>query len=177
MATSYYVQLLLLVLASLLFLPALCAVDFGYCNKNGYDYGNFTSVEISPNPVGPEDEYLSITVSGYASKQMNNVTIELYGKSKKPSDLLGAYYICKVGNACVIRSSLCSRGDCTIEAGTKFVLPISDLPVGDLEDGYKYLVSVLEDDLINSSDYNEKLLERMCVEFAVPVSAPTLDSA
>lgn len=35
--------------------------------ENGYDYGNFSRVEISPNPVGPEDNYLDITVSGYAS--------------------------------------------------------------------------------------------------------------
>lgn len=35
--------------------------------ENGYDYGNFSRVEISPNPVGPEDSYLDITVSGYAS--------------------------------------------------------------------------------------------------------------
>lgn len=35
--------------------------------ENGYDYGNFSRVEISPNPVGPEDNYLNITVSGYAS--------------------------------------------------------------------------------------------------------------
>ncbi|CAH8354333.1 unnamed protein product [Eruca vesicaria subsp. sativa] len=131
MATSY-VQLLL-ILASLLFLQALSAVDFGYCNKNGYDYGNFSRVEISPNPVGPEDNYLNITVSGYASKQMNNVTIEVYAKSKNTNDLLGVYYICKVGNACVIKSGLCFSPECAIEAGTKFVLPISKVQVDDLE--------------------------------------------
>ncbi|KAJ0247075.1 MD-2-related lipid-recognition domain-containing protein [Hirschfeldia incana] len=176
MATSY-VQLLLLVLASLLFLPALFAVDFGYCNKNGYDYGNFSRVEISPNPVGPEDFYLNITVSGYASKQMNNVTIEVYAKSKKSTDRLGEYSICKMGGACVIKSGWCFTTDCSIEAGTKFVLPISEVIVGDLEDDFKCVVSLLEDDLVNSRDYDEKLIERMCVEFVVPVTASTLDSA
>ncbi|CAF1710723.1 hypothetical protein Bca4012_007339 [Brassica carinata] len=176
MATSY-VQLLLLVLASLLFLRALCAVDFGYCNKNGYDYGNFSRVEISPNPVGPEDNYLNITVSGYASKQMNNVTIEVYAKSKKTTDLLGGYSICKVGNACVIRSGLCFSPECSIEARTKFVLPIPKVQVDDLEDDFKYVVSLLEDDLVNSSDYDEKFIERMCVDFVVPMSDSTLDSA
>ncbi|KAL0791011.1 hypothetical protein Bca101_007257 [Brassica carinata] len=135
MATSY-VQLLLLVLASLLFLRALCAVDFGYCNKNGYDYGNFSRVEISPNPVGPEDNYLNITVSGYASTP-----------------------------------------ECSIEARTKFVLPIPKVQVDDLEDDFKYVVSLLEDDLVNSSDYDEKFIERMCVDFVVPMSDSTLDSA
>ncbi|RID72858.1 hypothetical protein BRARA_B00038 [Brassica rapa] len=66
MAISY-VQPLLLLLGSLFFLPALRAVNFEYCNKSGYDFGNVTHVNISPNPVGPDVGELSITVIGYAS--------------------------------------------------------------------------------------------------------------
>lgn len=69
----------------------------------------------------------------YTGKQMNNVTIEVHAKSNETNDLLGVFYICKVGNACVIKSGLCFSPECAIEAGTKFVLPIPKVPVDDLE--------------------------------------------
>lgn len=69
----------------------------------------------------------------YTGKQMNNVTIEVYAKSNKTTDRLGEYSICKMGGACVIKSGWCFTTDCPIEAGTKFVLPLSKVQVDDLE--------------------------------------------
>ncbi|ESQ40118.1 hypothetical protein EUTSA_v10014916mg [Eutrema salsugineum] len=153
MAVSH-VQPMLILLVSLFSLPALRAVDFEYCNKSGYDFGNVTHVEISPNPIGPEDFELSITVFGYAKKSIDSGSIEVYAKSEKVTDLL-------------------RRQACVIEAGTNFVLPLSEVPKDVLEGEYKYVVALLDKDVGNS----EEPAERMCVDFSLPTSVLTLVSA
>ncbi|CAH8331588.1 unnamed protein product [Eruca vesicaria subsp. sativa] len=62
MAISPFKPMLLL-LASLFFLPPSHAVHFQYCRGSGYDYGNITRVDISPNRVEGSDEP-TITFSG-----------------------------------------------------------------------------------------------------------------
>lgn len=84
---------------------------------------------------------------------MNNVTIEVYAKSKKTTDLLGGYSICKVGNACVIRSGLCFSPECPIEARTKFVLPIPKVQVDDLEVLFLILIFFFEKGRLNFNTY------------------------
>ncbi|KAH0895411.1 MD-2-related lipid-recognition protein 3 [Brassica rapa] len=153
MAISY-VQPLLLLLGSLFFLPALRAVNFEYCNKSGYDFGNVTHVNISPNPVGPDVGELSITVIGYAKESIHTGSIEVYAKSENITDLL-------------------RKQPCTIESGTKFVLPLSEVPKDILEGNYKYGVSLLDEKVGDSKEAKV----RMCVDFDLPTSSSTLSSA
>ncbi|CAG7891093.1 unnamed protein product [Brassica rapa] len=153
MAISY-VQPLLLLLGSLFFLPALRAVNFKYCNKSGYDFGNVTHVNISPNPVGPDVGELNITVIGYAKESIHTGSIEVYAKSENITDLL-------------------RKQPCTIESGTKFVLPLSEVPKDILEGDYKYVVSLLDEKVGDSKEAKV----RMCVDFDLPTSSSTLSSA
>ncbi|CAN6991480.1 unnamed protein product [Brassica oleracea var. botrytis] len=152
MAISYVQPLLLLV--SLFFLPALHAVNFEYCNKSGYDFGNVTHVNISPNPVGPDVGELSITVIGHAKESIHAGSIEVYAKSENITDLL-------------------RKQPCTIESGTKFVLPLSEVPKDILEGDYKYVVSLLDKKVGDSKEAKV----RMCVDFDLPTSSSTLSSA
>uniref|UniRef100_A0A1J3CUK1 MD-2-related lipid-recognition domain-containing protein n=1 Tax=Noccaea caerulescens TaxID=107243 RepID=A0A1J3CUK1_NOCCA len=153
MKISHFQPLLLLLASSLFFLPALRAVDFKYCNKSGYDFGNVSRVEISPNPIEPADYELSITVSGYASKSIDGGSIEVYAKSENITDLL--------------RRSPISP----IKAGTKFEFPLSEVPKDILEGEYKYVIALLDD---NVGDPEKPIL---CVDFDLPTSAPTLVSS
>ncbi|CAH2074533.1 unnamed protein product [Thlaspi arvense] len=150
MAISH-VQPLLLLIGSLFFLPALRAVSFEYCNASGYDFGNVTDVEISPNPIGPNDFELSITVLGFASKSIDSGSVEVHARSENITDLL-------------------RRDAFAIEAGTSFVLPLPEVPLDILEGDFKYVVSVLDKDV---GDSKEPIV-RICVDFDLPISAPTL---
>ncbi|VVB12907.1 unnamed protein product [Arabis nemorensis] len=160
MAISH-IQPLFLLLASLFFLPALRAVDFEYCNKNGYDFGKVTSVEISPNPIGPEDYELSITVFGVAKESIGKGVIDVYAKSENITDLLGRFDLCAMGVPC------------PIEAGSKFVLPLHEVPKDVLEGDYKYVVALLDEVVKDSAEPPA----RMCVDFDLPTSVLTLVSA
>ncbi|CAH8338205.1 unnamed protein product [Eruca vesicaria subsp. sativa] len=160
MAISH-VQPMLLLLGSLFFLPSLRAVNFEYCNKSGYDFGNVTHVEISPNPVGPDDGELSVTVFGYAKESIHAGSIEVYAKSENITDLLRQYNLCVVGEVCAI------------ESGTKFVLPLSQIPKDILEGDYKYVVSLLDEKFGDSKE----AAVRMCVDFDLPTSSSTMASA
>ncbi|CAH2058447.1 unnamed protein product [Thlaspi arvense] len=75
MAISY-VQPLLLLLASLFFLPAFGGlIDFQYCNKKGYNFGNITRVEVSPE----DTQYLIVQGSTSSkSKMLYSEALELF---------------------------------------------------------------------------------------------------
>ncbi|XP_018463951.1 MD-2-related lipid-recognition protein 3 [Raphanus sativus] len=160
MAISH-VQPLLLLLGSLFFLPALRAINFEYCNKSGYDFGTVTRVEISPNPVGPNDGELSIAVFGHAKESIHAGSIEVYAKSENITDLLRQSTLCVVSEACAI------------ESGTNFVLPLPGVPKEILEGDYKYVVSLLDEKVGDSKEATV----RMCVDFSLPTSSSILASA
>ncbi|KAG2285675.1 hypothetical protein Bca52824_045279 [Brassica carinata] len=71
MAISTF-QPMLLLLASLFFLPPMHAVHFQYCREEGYVYGNITRVDISPYRVEGSDEP-TITFSGFANNSSTNI--------------------------------------------------------------------------------------------------------
>ncbi|CAE6015064.1 unnamed protein product [Arabidopsis arenosa] len=116
------VQPLLLLVASLFFLPALHgAIDFEYCGKNGNDYGNVNRIEISQNPsVGPEESSsLTIYVYGSASKNITVGTlVYVTFKDGEFTGLLKTYNLCDV--------SACNT-EAEIEAGTNFLLTLPEV--------------------------------------------------
>ncbi|CAH2060369.1 unnamed protein product [Thlaspi arvense] len=156
MAISH-VQPVLLLLASLFFIPALHALDFEYCNKSGYEFGNVSSVEISPNPVDLDDEP-NITVSGYANQGIDYGSIEVHVTAGDVTHLMRRYFLCVVGDSCAI------------EAGTNFVLPLTEIPVDYTEGAAKYVYSIrlIDDDV---KDAEESIL-KLCVQFELPLIDP-----
>ncbi|CAF2164750.1 hypothetical protein BRARA_G01339 [Brassica rapa] len=153
---------LLLLLASLFFLPALGAIDFEYCNKSGYDFFNVSRVEVSPNPVELE-EYPTIRVFGYANKSMDDGTVEVKVTAGGTTQTMASYSLCVVGF------------ECAIAAGTNFELVLAEVPLEYIEGVSKYVYSVhLTDDDVGES---EEPILRMCVAFEIPTVDLALASA
>ncbi|KAF2605001.1 hypothetical protein F2Q70_00025634 [Brassica cretica] len=153
---------LLLLLASLFFLPALGAIDFEYCNKSGYDFFNVSRVEVSPNPVELE-EYPTIRVFGYANKSMYDGTVEVKVTAGGTTQTMASYSLCVVGF------------ECAIVAGTNFELVLAEVPLEYIEGVSKYVYSVhLTDDDVGES---EEPILKMCVAFEIPTVDLTMASA
>ncbi|KAG7572650.1 MD-2-related lipid-recognition domain [Arabidopsis suecica] len=160
------VQPLLLLVASLFFLPALHgAIDFEYCGKNGNDYGNVNRIEISQNPsVGPEESSsLTIYVYGSASKNITVGTlVYVTFKDGEFTGLLKTYNLCDV--------SACNT-EAEIEAGTNFLLTLPEVLYVGFDEELKYSVSLRQ-------KYVDEPIINMCVDFKLPTpSASTLFSA
>ncbi|KFK24611.1 hypothetical protein AALP_AA8G001700 [Arabis alpina] len=151
MAISH-IQPLVLFIASLFFLPALRAVDFENCNKNGYDLGTVTGVEVSHKPEAYE---ISITLTGFTKEKIGKGLIDVYAKSEKITDHLKRYDICAMGVPC------------PVEAGSNFVIPLTEIPFYALEGDYKYVVAFLD----------EESKEKLCIDFTYPASAIKMVSA
>ncbi|CAN8257935.1 unnamed protein product [Cochlearia groenlandica] len=142
-----------LIFGSLFFLPVLRAVDFEYCNKSGYEFGNVSRVEISPNPIGPEDFELTITLFGYAKKSIKEGLVEVHAKSENITDLLR-------------RSDMCDgSSNCSIQAFSNFVLPLTEVVKDVLEGEYKYEVTLFDKDVVGEP------IVIMCVDFGLPTSS------
>ncbi|KAG7556262.1 MD-2-related lipid-recognition domain [Arabidopsis suecica] len=170
-----HVQPVLLLLASLFFLPALRgAVDFEYCNTNR-EYATVSRIEVSP-PVGlPDEQTININLFGYACK---NIPIEIYvyvtiRYKDGHEEFLKVYHICEV--------IACNDPEKEIEAGTNFELPLSDVPYVDApDDDVPYVGSAQEIKYdvsfrLQTLD-QENPIPNMCVEFKVPSPAPALVS-
>ncbi|KAG7568160.1 MD-2-related lipid-recognition domain [Arabidopsis thaliana x Arabidopsis arenosa] len=160
------VQPLLLLVASLFFLPALHgAIDFEYCGKNGNDYGTVNRIQISQNPsVGPEESSsLTIYVYGSASKNITVGTlVYVTFKDGEFTGLLKTYNLCDV--------SACNT-EAEIEAGTNFLLTLPEVLYVGFDEELKYSVSLRQ-------KYVDEPIINMCVDFKVPTpSASTLFSA
>ncbi|VVA92726.1 unnamed protein product [Arabis nemorensis] len=111
MAISH-VQPLLLLLASLFFLPVLCAIKFQYCNDIGYDFANITGVSFSPN-----GDDTKIVIFGNASRSLiaGDVGVCFFiGASESLGGCL--YSLDKVANVL------------PIEPDTSFVLTLKEVP-------------------------------------------------
>ncbi|KAG2327401.1 hypothetical protein Bca4012_036401 [Brassica carinata] len=156
------VRHLLILLASLFFLPALRAIDFEYCNKSGYDFGNVSRVEVSRNPVELE-EYPTIKIFGYDNKSIDEGSVEVHVTAGETTHMMERYTLCVVGS------------ECAIAAGTNFVLVLAEVPLKYIEEESKYVYSVrlMDEDV---GDSQEPVL-RMCVEFEIPIVDLALVSA
>ncbi|KFK36170.1 hypothetical protein AALP_AA4G087100 [Arabis alpina] len=146
MAISH-VQPLLLLLASLFFLPVLRAIRFGYCNdNNGYDFGNITRVTINA-----KDYDTTIFIYGTASKslQEGTVLVVLMIGRGEPIDMR-FYRLSEVAKVLPIKP------------GSNFVLTLTKVPFQDSLTYDEITVNLYDDN--GESDHGEKI-EIMCINF------------
>lgn len=66
----------------------------------------------------------------YTGKSIDFGSIEVYAKSENVTDLVRRYFLCVVGDSCAI------------EAGSNFVLPLSEVPKDVLEVIYFYTLCI-----------------------------------
>ncbi|EOA32367.1 hypothetical protein CARUB_v10015634mg [Capsella rubella] len=170
MAIPHAQLVLLLLTSSLFFLPALhaSAIDFGNCKDANIDYvfgiTNVTQVEISPYPVGPNDEP-TITISGFTSDDsfiIYNATIHVLYKYENVTSTIRKYSL----------SDVIDEDPGSIEPGENFVLTLSKVPgLQSLphKDKSKIVVSLVDE----YGDDDEAPLLKMCVEFDNPAPATT----
>ncbi|ESQ38660.1 hypothetical protein EUTSA_v10029005mg [Eutrema salsugineum] len=153
-----HVQPLLLLLASLLFLPVLCAVDFEYCNKIGYKSGNVTLVKAYPR-TGVAVEIFSIASrkSGDLLNRLGFVAVGVILPNNRTKTL-------KTFNKRYVASPF------PIIPGANFKLTILDLT-----GGRKYYVAITG---IFMEPVDNQVRTTLCVKFRLPhqYSAPTLVS-
>ncbi|EFH48331.1 hypothetical protein ARALYDRAFT_910393 [Arabidopsis lyrata subsp. lyrata] len=156
MAMSH-VQPMLLLLASLFFLPVLHgAIDFEYCAKNGNDYGNVTRIEVSPSIGFSENPYITINLFCSASKNIFPGTLVYV--TYRSGDFIGflrTYNLCDV-TACNTES--------VIEAGTNFEITLPEV---------LYVKEITYSVSLRERTYQDPII-KMCVDFKVPASAPAL---
>ncbi|CAL9231340.1 unnamed protein product [Arabidopsis halleri] len=158
MAMSH-VQPILLILASLFFLPTLLsAIDFEYCAKNGNDYGTVTRIEVSPSVGSHGNPTININLFGSASKNISPGTLVYVAfRSGDFTGLLKTFNLCDV--------SVCNT-ESEIEAGTNFELTLSDVLYVGFDEEIKYSVSLRQKTL-----EEEDPIIKMCVDFKVPAPA------
>ncbi|CAH2079692.1 unnamed protein product, partial [Thlaspi arvense] len=146
----YHLQPLLLLLASI-----FLSVDFEYCNKSGYDYGNITRVEIPQDPVSLDDEP-TIKIFGAAySKSIpcdSEVNLEVSTIVSNVSHFATDYNFCD------------SADECPIQPDTNFVLTLPNLP----------LIQVEGD---RNGESHDKATTIMCIEFMLHILPSTSISA
>ncbi|CAA7022979.1 unnamed protein product [Microthlaspi erraticum] len=168
MAISHALPLLLL----LFFLPALSAINFKYCNESGYDYGIVSRVEISPNPVRPEDDdspsFMVFGTASKASKTISDGAVQVAVSLKSEDNrriILTTYDLCDDLLAC------------PIEPGKNFVLNISEVIYSPRYEKEGLFSVTLLDDSGESDDIEEESVTRMCVDFYLPTVASTFVSS
>ncbi|XP_013647349.1 MD-2-related lipid-recognition protein 3-like [Brassica napus] len=156
------IQPVLLLFVSLFFLPALCSIDYEYCDKSGYDFGNVSYVDITPNPVGKEDK-ATLMIFGFAKNSIHGGYVGVSVKAGESTYNVARYPLCVLVPGCYIK------------AESKFFLPLKNLPHHFIEDESKnvYSIKLVDTDV----GLIEAPIVRMCVEFELPTSAPTLISA
>ncbi|CAG7885694.1 unnamed protein product, partial [Brassica rapa] len=131
------IQPVLLLFVSLFFLPALCSIDYEYCDKSGYDFGNVSYVDITPNPVGKEDK-ATLMIFGFAKNSIHGGYVGVSVKAGESTYNVARYPLCVLD-----------------ESKNVYSIKLVDTDVGLIE----------------------APIVRMCVEFELPTSAPTLISA
>ncbi|KAG7548264.1 MD-2-related lipid-recognition domain [Arabidopsis suecica] len=141
-----HVQLLLLLLASLFFLPPLHAVDFKYCDGIGYPFVNVTRVEMDPYDIP------NIAIYGFTKRPLLSGTVTL------AYNIGGRNLPIKFYDLCTIR-----LGECPILPGTEFSLDLFQFPIS-REDIKNDKISVT---LTDKFDLEADL---MCVYFGFPTS-------
>ncbi|CDY23957.1 hypothetical protein HID58_051735 [Brassica napus] len=106
-----HVQPLLLLLASLFFLPFTRAVDFVYCNNVGYDFGTVTALEVEPS-----DQIFEISLSFSTSSTI---------KSPSLAATLDVSLMFENMNILQSSSLICNTGVCPLEPSKDYVINTS----------------------------------------------------
>ncbi|CAA0274482.1 putative sterol transport protein NPC2 [Arabidopsis thaliana] len=146
MAKSHY-QPLFLLLASLLFLPTLHAVDFKYCNGIGY-VDKITKVEISP------DDPSTVTISGLTRRGLVYAGTVVVASGIGEFNIPFKYY------------DFCQMCKCPMLSGTNFVFTLSKIliPKAFASDKLAVTLSLISRDQT----------EGVCVYFDFPTSANSM---
>nr|XP_018475650.1 PREDICTED: uncharacterized protein LOC108846974 [Raphanus sativus] len=146
-----HVQPLLLLFASILFLPfsRAVAVNYFYCNTAGYDFGTVTGLEVEPS-----DQIFKITLSFVTSSTIKSTSLT---PTLDVSLLYGGFNILQSS------SLICSTGVCPLEPSKEYDINVSVISSSIVQDP-KYSIS-LKDRL---GDIREP--EKLCVTFDLPTS-------
>ncbi|KAL0710520.1 hypothetical protein Bca4012_017498 [Brassica carinata] len=110
------VQPLLLLFASLFFLPFSRAVDFVYCNNVGYDFGTVTALEVSRIGVEPSDQIFKISLSFSTSSTMKSTSL---AATLDVSLIYENMYIHQMS------ALICNTGVCPLEPSKHYEINIS----------------------------------------------------
>ncbi|CAF1838266.1 hypothetical protein HID58_060192 [Brassica napus] len=92
-----------LLFVSLLFLPALYSIDYEYCDKSGYDFGNVSYVDITPNPVGKEDK-ATLMIFGFAKNSIYGGYVGVSVKAGDTTYNVARYPLCVLVSGCSIKA-------------------------------------------------------------------------